>query len=183
MARRGRLELRPVEKATRHLFKMPKLPAHAHTHAPRATPARLRLLPQPSVSGASQPPARCPSREQSTTAGEGSGARAHTSRAPTAARSLLTPAVCAYPACTSRALSYLGAAALGVRAARRNRKFGTVLVLGLGVRKGRPFAPRCTPPPPTTHTAPRPPSPSGTSLGSVSGAGLNSKNPDVLGGH
>lgn len=153
MARRGRLELRPVEKATRHLFKMPKLPAHAHTHAPRATPARLRLLPQPSVSGASQPPARCPSREQSTTAGEGSGARAHTSRAPTAARSLLTPAVCAYPACTSRALSYLGAAALGVRAARRNRKFGTVLVLGLGVRKGRPFAPRCTLPP-QLHTPP-----------------------------
>lgn len=35
---------------------------------------------------------------------------------------------------------------------------------------------------PPTPTAPRPPSPSGTSLGSVLGAGLNSKNPDVLGG-
>lgn len=164
-ARRGRLELRPPKLPTRLAFKMQKLPAH--TPAPPAAsspspsaPAPAQAPPRAPGAGASLPPARCPAHMQSVTAGEGRRARAHTGPAPRRQRQrqraarLLRPSALTQHALPGPELSR--SCSPGVRAAGRNRKFGTVLVVGPGVLNAGPFAWLCSslPPPPPAGRLP-----------------------------
>lgn len=180
MARRGRLELRPVKKATLLPFKKQKLPVHAHTHAPRATPTPLRLLPQSSVWG---PPSHLPDARPKSWPREKEAELAPT---PAGRRLLLAARLLQPSALTQHALP-------GPELSRSRSPWGQSGLkkqevwdgLSPGARSPKWQAfysvaaclPYPTPPPLPALSLWR------ASLGSVSGAGLNSKNPDVLGGH
>ena len=113
---------------------------------------------------------------QSMTAGKAAArARLHRPRAAATASSSLTPAVCTYPACTSRLRAISELQPWGHSSRKKQEVWD-----GPSRRAGSPKRQ-------AQHSAlPRPsPAPSlwQTSLGSVSGAGLSSKNPDVFVGH
>ena len=125
-----------------------------------SAPAPAQAPPRALGAGASLPPARCPAHMQSVTAGEGRRASAHTGPAPRRQRQrqraarLLCPSALTQHALPGPELSR--SCSPGVRAAGRNRKFGTVLVVGPGVLNTRPFAWLCRslPPPPPSGRLP-----------------------------
>lgn len=137
----------------------PPPPPAASSPSPSA-PAPAQAPPRALGAGASLPPARCPAHMQSVTAGEGRRASAHTGPAPRRQRQrqraarLLRPSALTQHALPGPELSR--SCSPGVRAAGRNRKFGTVLVVGPGVLNARPFAWLCRslPPPPPSGRLP-----------------------------
>lgn len=115
---------------------------------------------------------------QSVTAGEGRRARAHTGPAPRRQRQraarLLCPSALTQHALPGPELSR--SCSPRVRAAGRNRKFGTVLVVGPGVLNGRPFARLC-------RSLPPPPPSGGLPWGPFRGLARTPKIQMCLGGH
>lgn len=140
---------------------MQKLPAH--TPAPRAASSLFPRRPRPGEGSAPSPrrgglPATCPlpiPHAKRDRRGRKPSARPHwpCAAAATANSSrLLRPSALTQHALPGPELSR--SCSPGVRAAGRNRKFGTVLVVGPGVLNGRPLTPRSLslpPPLPLAH--------------------------------
>ena len=157
---------------------------------PPPPPGRLLpvpLRPRPG-SGSSQSPGRgglpatCPlpsPHAKRDRRGRQAGERPHrpcaAATATATASSSPTPSVCAYPACTSRPRAISELQPRG-QSGRKKQEVWDGPSRGAGSPKRQALCLALPLPSPASSLWP-------TSLGSVSGAGLNSKNPDVFGGH